>query len=183
MEQGLSVALLSFGVVLLLLGLLGSVKFKDFELGTQNRSVRAFVGMLGVGFIGIALASTGLFRLPSSSKSPAEAWVGSWQQTFVGTGGSGFVGRMELRAIDETQIAGEYESQNDRRRYTGTVVGKVSTARRLEGSWSNEYGQRGLFALDLASDGRSFRGTYGMGEEAPDSRPGNVWSGTRAEPQ
>jgi hypothetical protein len=184
LEQGLSVAALSLGVVLLLLGLLGSVKFKDFELGTQSRPIRALVGMLGAAFIMIVFASTGLVRFPASkppAQSPTAAWAGVWRQAFVGAEGSGFVGRMELRAVDDVTVAGEFESQIDRRRYKGKLAGKITPARRLEGSWSNEYGQRGLFVLDLAADGRSFRGTYAMGEELPSSRPGNVWSGTKAE--
>jgi hypothetical protein len=88
---------------------------------------------------------------------------------------------MELRALDPDSIAGEFESQIKQRRHKGELVGKVTTARRLEGSWSNEYGQRGLFVLELAPDGRSFVGTYAMGAASPSTRSGNVWSGTRAE--
>lgn len=88
---------------------------------------------------------------------------------------------MELKAVDDERIAGEFESQINRRRYTGELTGRVTTARRLEGSWSNEYGQRGLFVLELAGDGHQFRGTYAMGEELRSSRPGNVWSGTKVD--
>jgi len=178
MEQSLSVALLSVGVVLLLLGLLGSVKFKDYDVGTQSRAVRALVGLLGAVFIGLALTSTGYVPLPTIGRtlepSPSAAWAGSWTQAFVGAGASSFSGRMELKVVDSHTVAGKFESQIDQRRYRGELRGKVTARRCLEGDWSNQYGQGGKFALELAPDGRSFRGTYAMGDELPSARPSNI---------
>jgi hypothetical protein len=47
--------LLTLGVTLLLVGLVGRVKSKDFEVGTENKIVRFILGTLGAAFIVLAL--------------------------------------------------------------------------------------------------------------------------------
>ena len=50
-----SVALLIFGILLLLVGLIGKVKAKELEVGTGNPVTRVVVGMLGVGLVLLSL--------------------------------------------------------------------------------------------------------------------------------
>jgi hypothetical protein len=47
--------LITIGVILLLVGLIGQVKAKELEVGTKNVLVRIILGLLGLVFIGIAL--------------------------------------------------------------------------------------------------------------------------------
>jgi hypothetical protein len=47
--------LLTLGVTLLLVGLVGKVKSKEFEVGTENKTVRVILGSIGAVFIGLAL--------------------------------------------------------------------------------------------------------------------------------
>ncbi|MEM6308473.1 MAG: hypothetical protein AAF754_00360 [Pseudomonadota bacterium] len=49
------VALLVFGILLLLLGLVGQIKAKELEVGTGHPVVRTIVGVLGVGLITLSL--------------------------------------------------------------------------------------------------------------------------------
>ena len=43
--------LLIFGVLLLLVGLLGKVRAKELEVGTESATARAIIGLVGVGLI------------------------------------------------------------------------------------------------------------------------------------
>jgi hypothetical protein len=49
------VVLLTLGVTLLLVGLIGKVKTKDMEVGTENKIVRVIVGSIGAAFVALAL--------------------------------------------------------------------------------------------------------------------------------
>ncbi|MEM8839295.1 MAG: hypothetical protein AAGE89_14465 [Pseudomonadota bacterium] len=50
-----SVALLIFGILLLLVGLIGRVKAKELEVGTANPVTRVVVGVIGVGLVALSL--------------------------------------------------------------------------------------------------------------------------------
>ena len=118
---------------------------------------------------------------PSANYPNAQVWAGEWRQTFMGAHSRTFLGQITLRAIDDRTVAGEFQSEVDQLAYQGYLRGTLVTNARLEGDWWNEYGQRGRFELSLQADGRSFRGTYGMGDEDPASKPGNVWTGLKLE--
>ena len=47
--------LLTLGVTLLLVGLVGKVKTKDMEVGTENKTIRLILGAIGAVFIALAL--------------------------------------------------------------------------------------------------------------------------------
>jgi len=47
--------LLTLGVILILVGLIGQVKAKEIEVGTKNTLVRIILGLIGVVFVIIAL--------------------------------------------------------------------------------------------------------------------------------
>ena len=55
-----SVALLVFGILLLLIGLIGKVKAKELEVGTSSRTIRSVVGTVGVVLITLSLIETGM---------------------------------------------------------------------------------------------------------------------------
>ena len=54
------VALLIFGILLLLIGLVGKVKAKELEVGTSSRTIRSVVGTVGVVLIALSLVETGM---------------------------------------------------------------------------------------------------------------------------
>ena len=47
--------LLTLGVTLLLVGLVGRIKTRDMEVGTENKTVRLIIGSIGAVFIALAL--------------------------------------------------------------------------------------------------------------------------------
>ncbi len=49
------VALLVFGILLLLVGLVGKVRAKEIEVGTSSPSARVIIGLVGVGLISLSL--------------------------------------------------------------------------------------------------------------------------------
>ena len=49
------VALLVFGILLLLVGLVGKVRAKELEVGTSSPSARVIIGVVGVGLISLSL--------------------------------------------------------------------------------------------------------------------------------
>ena len=49
------VALLVFGILLLLVGLVGKVRAKELEVGTSSPSARVIIGLVGVGLISLSL--------------------------------------------------------------------------------------------------------------------------------
>jgi hypothetical protein len=55
-----AVALLIFGILLLLIGLVGKVKAKELEVGTSSRIIRSVVGTVGVVLIALSLIETGM---------------------------------------------------------------------------------------------------------------------------
>jgi len=55
-----SVALLVFGILLLLIGLVGKVKAKELEVGTSSGTIRSVVGTIGVVLIALSLIETGM---------------------------------------------------------------------------------------------------------------------------
>lgn len=59
--------LLTLGVILFLVGLIGQVKAKELELGTTNRLARFIIGVIGMGFISISLY---FFIVPPTPKPP-----------------------------------------------------------------------------------------------------------------
>ena len=46
--------LLTLGVILLVVGLIGQVKAREIEVGTQNPIVRVILGLIGLTFVLIA---------------------------------------------------------------------------------------------------------------------------------
>lgn len=62
--------LLTLGVTLLLVGLVGRVKTRDMEVGTENKGVRLVIGSIGAVFIVLAL-----FIVFQPSATPAEAKI------------------------------------------------------------------------------------------------------------
>jgi hypothetical protein len=55
MSDGYSIALLTFGVILLMVGLVGRVKARELEVGTGNRVVRLVTGVIGAAFIFLSI--------------------------------------------------------------------------------------------------------------------------------
>ena len=62
MDTSYDVALLIAGVGLLTLGLVGKIKVKELEVGTQHRAVRLITSLLGVIFIVLSLILVGLIK-------------------------------------------------------------------------------------------------------------------------
>jgi hypothetical protein len=61
--------LLTLGVTLLLVGLIGRVKTRDMEVGTENKIVRLLLGSIGAAFVVLALLI--VFK-PSSGSAEAK---------------------------------------------------------------------------------------------------------------
>ena len=51
-------ALLVFGILLLLIGLVGQVKAKELEVGTSNAVARTVIGIVGAVLIGLSVAAS-----------------------------------------------------------------------------------------------------------------------------
>lgn len=62
--------LLTFGVLLILIGLIGKVKAKEIDVGTQNPFVRIILGVIGVLFVSIALRIPLPFNVPGLTVTP-----------------------------------------------------------------------------------------------------------------
>lgn len=62
--------LLTLGVILLLVGLVGKVKAREMEVGAENKTVRFIIGSIGAVFIALAL-----FLVFRPSSSPAEGKI------------------------------------------------------------------------------------------------------------
>jgi hypothetical protein len=114
-------------------------------------------------------------------RSNASAWLGVWSQSFTGSAGDIFGGEIRFTALDDQTIEARFESRTAARRYGGEMRGTAKPGGILEGTWSNEHGQRGRFLLALDAAGRSFRGTYALGDQSPASKPNNEWSGKRTD--
>jgi hypothetical protein len=63
------VVLLTLGVTLLLVGLIGKVKSGDLEVGTENKAVRLILGVIGAAFIGLSLFIAFRPTTPSSAQA------------------------------------------------------------------------------------------------------------------
>jgi eukaryotic-like serine/threonine-protein kinase len=68
-EPAIIITLLTFGIVLFLLGLIGKVKAQIIEVGTDNKSVRFISGFIGLAFIILALYFIGLPWLEKKTPS------------------------------------------------------------------------------------------------------------------
>lgn len=62
--------LLTLGIILLLVGLIGQVKAKEIEVGTQNVAVRIILGLIGLAFVFLAIKD---YLLPASAAAPASS--------------------------------------------------------------------------------------------------------------
>ena len=67
------VALLVFGILLLLVGLVGKVKAKELEVGTSSTIIRIVTGLVGVALIVLSLAFTDLAERFSRTPAPTES--------------------------------------------------------------------------------------------------------------
>jgi hypothetical protein len=148
-------------------------------LGAAAALTVALVLLLRPLDLGVVGPPTALAPLASFVSSGSAAWVGRWDQAFAGAGGSAFGGVIEFTVLDGGTVEGWYESRNLQRRYLGSLRGTANASGELEGTWSNELGQEGRFLLRLDPGGRSFSGTYALGDQSPASSPGNTWSGTK----
>ena len=54
----LKTTLLTLGVILILVGLIGQVKAKEIEVGTKNPLARLVLGLIGFAFVGVALSDS-----------------------------------------------------------------------------------------------------------------------------
>ena len=66
------VTLLIFGILLLLIGLVGKVKAKELEVGTSSKFARAATGVVGVALIILSLPTD---RLPFMSQNDQPGWT------------------------------------------------------------------------------------------------------------
>ena len=55
MDATVILGMLTLGIILLLVGLVGKVKAKEIEVGTNNKFVRAIIGIFGLGLTILAL--------------------------------------------------------------------------------------------------------------------------------
>ena len=65
--------LLTLGVLLLLVGLVGQVKAKEIEVGTRNPAVRVILGIIGAAFIIVALRNE--IFVPGGGSAPPPSTV------------------------------------------------------------------------------------------------------------
>jgi hypothetical protein len=66
--ETLYVTLLTLGVMLLLVGIIGQVKAKELDVGTKNPLARIIIGLIGLFFIGLSLYQS--FFIPPSPSTP-----------------------------------------------------------------------------------------------------------------
>jgi hypothetical protein len=105
--------LLSLGVALLLVGLVGKVKTRDMEVGTENKTVRFIVGSIGAAFIALSLfqafkpappaGETKIFPYPTSDSYRVD-WCYDSTRGCGQTAANEFCKRQGLiQAVDFTQ--------------------------------------------------------------------------------
>lgn len=178
MSTGFDIALLTFGVILFLLGLIGRVKAKDLDVGTNNVFARAIGGTLGVLFIGLSLAPhdvvSGIFT--TGNAEARAAWEGTWRYVTIDRAGKIVTGRLQIGLCPNDLISGVFESDPAG---SGTVLGQLGPdSRTVAGQWTNNR-QTGRFAFHLRSKDEGFCGTYSMGITDPEANPLNFWNGRR----
>jgi hypothetical protein len=105
--------LLTLGVTLLLVGLVGRIKTKDMEVGTENKTVRFIIGVIGAAFIALALsvafkpspsaAETKIFPYPTSDNYRVD-WCYNSAKGCGQTAANEFCKRQGyIQAVDFTQ--------------------------------------------------------------------------------
>lgn len=171
MSSGLDIAVLTFGVIFLLLGLIGQVKAHEWDVGTDNKIVRAASLAIGIGFIAFALFPD--VRLPF--KDEAGPWSGIWQYDTVDRQGRLLRGKLELKACGDGIASGVFENEGvGSGNLTGSVQDNSST---LTGHWINvTTNQSGKFTFLLTDDKKSFYGRYSVGVR---ENPANFWHGNK----
>ena len=83
MDGTLILGILTLGIILFLVGLVGKVKAKELEVGTSNKAARITLGILGLGFI--ILAISGLFYKPPAPVEPTQTLTQAAQETPTAT--------------------------------------------------------------------------------------------------
>ena len=180
MSTGFDIALLTFGVILFLLGLIGRVKAKEMDVGTNNVLARSIGGTLGVLFIGLSLAPHDAVRSFFTKGNPAakEAWEGTWRYVTIDRAGTIVTGRPQIALCPNDLISGVFE---DEPAGSGTVLGQLGPdSRTVAGQWTNaQKRQTGRFAFHLRSQEAGFCGTYSLGITDPEANPLNFWNGRK----
>ena len=109
-------ALLVFGILLLLIGLVGQVKAKELEIGTSSTVARAVIGVVGVALIILSLTASDqiLTRLTSIGTSPeSEQGIGDSAES---VGGIGDVDLQEESILQEEAAARQAELEEELRK-------------------------------------------------------------------
>jgi len=78
-----NVTLLIFGILLLLTGLIGKIKAKELEIGTESRVIRVVVGLIGVGLVILSLILSPVRQLFTGGDSSGDGSSSSGEVTTV----------------------------------------------------------------------------------------------------
>lgn len=180
MSTGFEIALLTTGVVLFLLGLVGRVKTKDIEVGTANKLARVVGGVLGIVFICLSFAPHGIIAdfLTREHQESKETWQGTWHYVSIDRSGKIINGSLQLVLCPNDLVSGIFENEGPG---SGTILGQLeSNSRAVNGQWTNsESGQVGKFSFHLKARGDGYCGTYSLGLTEPDANPLNFWNGKK----
>ena len=170
------VALLTFGVALMLLGLIGKVKIKEIDIGTNNRIARITASGIGIVFILLSFNPSGITnKLLSASARGSEKQISTaFQGTYKGDFTSdvypdGISINIQIKQVDGKTI-GRYSYGMKE----GTIEGYFNKST-LYFQWyeSGAYG-RGKF--HFKEGGKRFTGTWGY-KESDDN--GGIWYGQK----
>ncbi|CAH1092386.1 hypothetical protein [Candidatus Nitrotoga sp. 1052] len=172
-------ALLTFGVVFLLVGLIGQVKLKELEVGTSNSIARAILGVLGLILILLSLYRYTFNERIEETVSKKETsangnvingslikgiYVGDFTTDSNTTGVSI---RTELKQVEDRMV-GKYSYGMKE----GTIDGNLKNNVILF-EWY-EPGGFGHGKLYLKENGKRFSGTWGYKESSDN---GGAWNG------
>ena len=111
------VALLSFGVILLLLGLIGRVKAKEIDVGTSSAVARVIVAVIGLALIVVSFD-------PGGAVSKIASQLGKGEEGVEKPAGEAAVGPTPMSAPTPAAAPAPTPVQADREPFVGSLAGE-----------------------------------------------------------
>lgn len=169
----MEITIFTFGVLLFLLGLVGKVEVRAIKVGTNNQLARVIAGIIGIGFVIIALSISDVWG-KLDKKEDVTHWMGNWETAWGNSLNFTEENHMRLSFIESPNgVKGNYRYLN--------IRGEIEAAGnndRLTGRWEELGGDNlsGTLEFLMFSDKKTFIGKYTIDGEDEKIR---VWKGEK----